>query len=351
MKDFFSLQASMQEGNGEEFQGEERNGYVEEIDIDGDGISDGIALYEDIDGDGVFDSITTMEDTDGDGLFDTITTMADTDGDGMTDFTMVQMDADGDGSIDGIYAAQAIDIDGDGIADKIITGIDTDGDSVFETTEIMDADELTIYENGMGIDTSAFSQDEMFSFGEYEQFNPSDTDMNQVIGNPVTDEQYWEYQGESGPCAIYAQVMAYEGLTGEEINIDEMIKVATEEGWYSGSGTCIEDMDKILNYLGAETELGYEGNMDDIRECLENGGRVVVAIDGNEVWTGDNDDIFTPNDPNHAVEIIGIDYSTVEPMVIINDSGVYDGHGIMVPESQFMDAWEDSGFAYVETYI
>ena len=53
---------------------------------------------------------------------------------------------------------------------------------------------------------------------------------------------------------------------------------------------------------------------------------------------------------NHAVEVIGIDYSSPEPMVIINDSGTMDGHAITVPASQFMDAWEDSGYYCVEAY-
>ncbi len=75
----------------------------------------------------------------------------------------------------------------------------------------------------------------------------------------------------------------------------------------------------------------------------------VVAVDGNEIWYG-NTETYAPNDPNHAVEVIGIDYSSPEPMVIINDSGTMDGHAITVPASQFMDAWEDSGYYYVEAY-
>ena len=108
-------------------------------------------------------------------------------------------------------------------------------------------------------------------------------------------------------------------------------------------------MDKILNYLGAETEKGFGGDMQDLHDCLEDGGRIVVAVDGNEIWYG-NTETYAPNDPNHAVEVIGIDYSGSEPMVIINDSGTMDGHAITVPASQFMDAWEDSGCYYVEAY-
>ena len=45
---------------------------------------------------------------------------------------------------------------------------------------------------------------------------------------------------------------------------------------------------------------------------------------------------------NHAVQVIGIDYSNPdEPMVILNDSGTPDGCGEMVPLDTFLDAWED----------
>ena len=144
--------------------------------------------------------------------------------------------------------------------------------------------------------------------------------------------------------------MAYEGMTGQDIDPEQMIDIATEQGWYDGTGTTLEDMDKVLNYLGAETEKGFDGNMEDLHNCLENGGRIVVAVDGNEIWYG-NTETYAPNDPNHAVEVIGIDYSSPEPMVIINDSGTMDGHAITVPASQFMDAWEDSGYYYVEAYV
>ncbi len=308
--------------------------YSEPLDIDGDGVYDGVAIYEDFNGDGIFDSATAWVDTNSDGIHD---------------FVSVYHDQNGDGVIDYSLTAADVDTDGDGIVDSVFLGEDTNGDTVFETTEIMDADEWEMFTSNMDGDYVPMDADGGFSAG-YEQFDPSQTNMDQVVGTPTADEHCWEYQGESGPCAIYAQVMAYEGMTGQDVDPQQMIDVATENGWYNGSGTSMEDMDKILNYLGAETETGMGGDIDDLQECLENGGRIVVAIDGNEIWYG-NTETFAPNDPNHAVEVIGIDYSGEEPMIIINDSGTIDGHAIMVPESQFMDAWEDSGRYYVEAYV
>lgn len=302
----------------------------------------------DLNGDGVTDTVHVYQDTDGNGTYDTVTTAVDFDGDGQVDFTAVGVDTDGDGIVDYNEAAMGIDWNGDGQVDAVLYGQDADGDMVMETSHLYTADEWADFAVPEVPETPAPDEGDGFSAG-YEQFDANDTNMDQVVGSPVSDEQYWEYQGESGPCAIYAQVMAYEGMTGQDVDPQEMINVAYENGWYSGSGTTMDDMDKILNYLGADTEKGYGGDLQDLEDCLSDGGRAVVAIDGNEIWYG-NTDTYAPNDPNHAVEVIGIDYSGEEPMVIINDSGTVDGHAIMVPASQFMDAWEDSNFYYVEAY-
>ena len=343
MKAFFDFGNEFEDGSQTYLSG--ANSMMQPIDYDGDGIPDAIATPVDIDGDGIPDGVATYEDVNGDGMFDSIMATVDTNGDGITDFTSVYMDQNFDGVMDYSAAAMELDINGDGIVDGVILAEDADGDSVFETTQIMDAEEWAWYSGYQ--DPMLEPSEEGFSAG-YEQFDPDSTNMDQVVGDPAGDAQCWDYQEENGPCAIYAQVMAYEAMTGQDIDPDEMIEVATEQGWYQ-DGTAITDMDKILNYLGAETEFGVNGDMEDLHECLEDGGRIVVAVDGNEIWEG-NQDVYAPNNPNHAVTVIGIDYSGEEPMVILNDSGTMDGHAIMVPESQFMNAWEDSGYSYVEAY-
>ena len=110
------------------------------------------------------------------------------------------------------YSATLMDVDtnGDGIADSVFFGEDANGDTVFETTQIMDAEEWAMFTGSP--DSGYVPVDEGGGFDAgYEQFNPAETDMSQVVGTPAADEQCWDYQGESGPCAIYAQVMAYEG--------------------------------------------------------------------------------------------------------------------------------------------
>ena len=126
----------------------------------------------------------------------------------------------------------------------------------------------------------------------------------------------------------------------------ELADLAEENGWFTEEGgTPVINMNKILDYYGVDNEMTFNNDIDDIRECLEAGGKVIVSIDADEIWYGevDGEGIYTPNDGvNHAVEVIGIDYSDPdEPMVILNDSGNPDGCGVMVPLDYFVDAWED----------
>ena len=302
------------------------------------------------DNDASFDDTLTF-DLNGDGLDDAAVVEVDIDGDGVTDAFYVGVDTDGDGVIDFGEGFAGVDADGDGVIDGIYHGVDSNGDGEVDSEEIYDADSWSTMFTDSDDDVPDVDDDEMPFMGGYEQFDPSDTNMDQVVGTPDEDAEDWEYQVEDGPCAIYAQCMAYENLTGEDVDIDAVIEAAEENGWYDPeTGTTIGDMDEVLNMLGAETEEGMGASLDDIRDCLEDDGRMVVAVDSNEIWCPSGSSEYLPNNPNHAVEVIGIDYSGEEPMVVINDSGTPDGHAIQVPASQFMDAWEDSGYSYVEAY-
>lgn len=299
-----------------------------EYDTDRDGIVDTIVDAIDYDQDGIIDSQTVYHDYNRDGIFDEVVKSYDSDGDGMFDTSITYQDFNGDGREDAIIKEQFIDQDGDGQVDTYIINTDLDGDNVFEAVEVYSIDaetgiiELVQFDgedagNGVYID-------------DLEQFDPEKADMSKVCGDPASAMEEWEFQGETGRCAIYSQKFVIEELTGQEIDIEELADLAEENGWFSEeSGTPLLNMNKILDYYGIQNEMSFHNDIDDIRECLESGGKVIVSIDADEIWFGESDDLFTPGDgPNHAVEVIGIDYSNPdEPMVILNDSGNPNGCG------------------------
>lgn len=326
------------------------DGVADAVDTDGDGAvdafdtnADGIIDALDTDGDGVADTL----DTNGDGIADTAVASYDTNGDGVADVAYQQVDTDGDGTFDYAAYVAGYDSDGDGVADSIYQQVDANGDGAFETEQIVGPDEWAPYDSGEELP----SPDEVEGTeAGYEQFDSSENDMSKVVGDPDTDGEAWAYQGNTQACAVYSQCAAFENITGQDVDVEQVIEHATEEGWYDPeTGTTLDNMDKVLEYLGADTEMGDGGSLDDLKDCLEDGGRIVVAVDADEIWSG-NPDAYLPNEPNHVIEVIGIDYSGEEPMVIINDSGTADGSAAKVPADVFMDAWEDSDFHYVEAY-
>lgn len=330
----------------------DENGIPEEVrvelDTDGDGQADEVQIFQDADQDGQMEGGTVFLDTDGDGNPDLISQMADTDGDGMMDQVVTYADTDGDGTADAVMQETFLDTDGDGTPDTYVVQVDADGDQEFEesqtfrfnpeTGEIAPLDQA---ENGVG-----YVQD-------LENFDPDEADPDKVVGDPEESMEQWEFQGNTGRCALYSQKFIIEELTGEEIDIEEMADMAEENNWFSEeNGTPLLHMNKMLDAYGIDNEMSFHNDEEDLRECLENGGKVIVSVDADEIWYGETDDMFAPVDgPNHAVQVIGIDYSDPEnPMVILNDSGSPDGCGEMVPLDVFMDAWEDGDCQMIVCY-
>ena len=281
-------------------------------------------------------------DTDNDGVIDTVLTAEQ--GEYGTEVSIVQ-DTDGDGEMnDRHLEALFADIDGDGIYSDQFTLIDENGDNRFdgfyhdvidEQGNILEHEELEVPEE----------INEMMTDYQVEQYDPANVDPEAVSGDPESAIEHWESQGDSQRCTIYSQKFVIEELTGVEMDVDQMAEFAEENGWFDEStGASLDDMNKLLDSYGIENELTYENDMNDLETAIENGDKVIVCIDADEIWYEDNDDVFTPFDnPNHAVEVIGIDKTDPEnPKVILNDSGHPNGAGEMVSFDSFKDAWDDS---------
>ena len=327
-------------------------------DTDGDGVFD--TLFHDTDGDGIADTALDLsdatqpkvlesemiaEDTDGDGINDTFTTIThiDTDNDGKEDAIVEErvVDSDHDGHPDEIVDIVSIDKDGDGIINHIVVETDQNGDRIFDTfMEFSDDDEdgswtlENSWENGV-LESEAYN-----NYGHYDPNNRSDG----IIGDPDGSVDSWHAQ-QGNTCAIVSQEGVLEDLFGRDFDEDELREIAEDNGWYAGNGTTFEDIGKLLEYYGANVERSSGNTYNDIREALAGGHPVIVAVDGDELWNGQDNDTFGPGmDANHAIQVTGLDESDPNNiMFIVNDSGVANGNSVMIPADVFMSAWEDSG--------
>ena len=308
------------------------------IDLDGDGIPD-VVVYQqlvDVDGDGIPDMMVTEQhiDTNGDGLFDTV----------RSDLTL---DVDNDGFADAHSVVIGRDTDGDGVVDWMQTAEDFNNDGIFENVqEYAGLEGMNLWDddNGGFLDGCAPA---------YETFDPDSADMDHIIGDPGDAMESWHWQETGSSCAVASQEFVLEQLTGREFDESALRELAEEQGWYSPEGgTPMDDVGSILEHMGLTVERSQGNSIQDLEKCLQNGGEVIVGVDSDEIWQGRDNDFFGPGmDADHAVQVIGLDYSNPgSPMVILNDPGTANGGGAMISLDVFMAAWEDSGCYMVEAY-
>ena len=269
----------------------------------------------------------------------------DLDGDGIADMRTMNIidDVDGDGVMERYYI-EMTDEDGDGYYDILQMATDYDADRHFELVEVYAIDyvneEFVLLDQ---IDISDENRNTLYF--EMENLNPENADNMELVGDPEESVEYWEFQGATNRCAVCSQMFVIEELTGSDLNLDEVAAFAVENGWFSEEyGTSLADCNKLLDAFGVENHMETNASIDEIEAALDNGQKVIVAVDADEYWMGESDELYMPADgANHAVEVIGIDRTDPEnPKVILNDSGIPNGKGIMVPMDVFLDAWEDS---------
>lgn len=305
----------------------------ESYDYDQDGRMDMTKLYVDNTGDGEFDQVTTTRLDTSDS--DVVMTMD------------TQIDQSGNHQADQGINMQFIDQTGNGEPDIVHLEL-TDGQG-----NVLEQQDMT-YEEFINMNQMNYSSACM---GENlaAQFNPDATDPDAVAGTPAEDMEHWEYQGQTGRCAIYAQKFAIEAITGREIPIEELVAVAEENGWFvpgENEGTVSLNMDKLVEYYGVENEMSFNNDIESLEEALNDGHKVIVSVDSGQIWKGEENDIFSPETTaDHAVEVIGIDRTDPEnPMVVLNDSGTPNGCGELVPLEVFENAWSAGDSQMIECW-
>ncbi len=348
---------------------------VSEIDVDGDGVSDGMVYAEDLDFDGKADVLYAQFDTDGDGDVDTesISFISYNEDGTVEEYFAVAQDLDNDGVMEDVQfgsneitaeEAEGIDIfgllsggaqyDADDTVDFDDIDVETEPEEsipedLYEEPGYEDVDDSDIILPTIPYDNT---DDNGTYAEELNNFDPADADQDGVMGDPEEALDFWEFQGNTYRCAVYSQKFVIEEYLDREVSIEELVEVATENEWFDENyGTPIAYMDKLLDYYGVPNEVSYDNTIEDLADSLNDGHRVIVSVDADEYWFGENDDdMYVPGDGvNHAIEVIGIDASDPDNVVVIvNDSGTPNGQGLEIPVETFMDAWEDGNCHMVE---
>lgn len=205
---------------------------------------------------------------------------------------------------------------------------------------------------------------EFFDETLMENYDPSQTDDQFVVGDPADDMSAWHEQSHTDSCAEVSQEFVLDELTGHDYTENELINDSEQHGWYTpGQGTSMNDVGNLIEEHGFDVEKSTGNSLNDLAEKLDQGDKVIVGVNGEEIWNNvsgsasQNESTSSSalsgvgqGQADHAVEVIGIDYSDKDnPMVILNDPGYPEGKGLEVPADDFVNAWNASDNFMVNT--
>ena len=161
----------------------------------------------------------------------------------------------------------------------------------------------------------------------------------------------WHMQEGDNSCAVCSQQFIINEFLDMDVSEQELCVIAEENGWFDpAEGTAPGDVGNLLEHFGIDTQTNYEGTIQDIKSTLDQGGRVIVAVDSMALWV-DGFGNYPIYGADHAIEVIGIDDADpLDVKVIVNDSGIEGGCGRTISYLEFMEAWLPSGGFMVSAF-
>ena len=187
----------------------------------------------------------------------------------------------------------------------------------------------------------------------FDAYDPSRSNPDALAGDPSDALNCWHWQETNSSCAVASQEFVLEQLLDREFTEAELRDLAQSNGWYDEGGTPLNCVGNLLELMGLDVEKTSGNTATDLENSLAEGDKIIVAVDSDELWFGDDDDAFEPGlDSNHALQVVAIDRTYPDnPMVIVNDSGCANGECAMIPMDLFMEAWEDSNYFMVQANV
>lgn len=109
--------------------------------------------------------------------------------------------------------------------------------------------------------------------------------MENYIGDPDSQNQFWEYQVYGDTCAIAAQTSILNQYLDHPVSLDEALYVSYANDWYvPGGGTSPEDVGNLLNAYGIPTHSVAHGTVEQLAAELQQGHSIVVGVNSGQLW-------------------------------------------------------------------
>jgi hypothetical protein len=179
----------------------------------------------------------------------------------------------------------------------------------------------------------------------HHNFDPNNP-QGYVIGNPGYEMQFWHKQSFND-CDIVAQQMGLESLTAKHFSESALLQEAIHDGSHLSTGGASDNyIGHLYETHGFPIERHHDGTLNELKNKLSDGQKIIVAVNSDILWANESAiPEFNHLSANHTVEVIGIVYPNDEngqPEVVLNDPGIDNGKGVMIPLEQFEKSWATS---------
>jgi hypothetical protein len=153
-----------------------------------------------------------------------------------------------------------------------------------------------------------------------------------VIGNPGYDMQFWHKQSFND-CDVVAQQMGLESLTTRHFSKSALLHEAIHDGSHLATGgTPADYIGHLYETHGFPIERHHDATVDELKEKLAEGQKVVVAVNSEILWANESQvPEWSSSLANHSVEVIAMVYpnNDIEHLkIILNDPGIDNGQGL-----------------------
>jgi hypothetical protein len=194
---------------------------------------------------------------------------------------------------------------------------------------------------------------EIPQFGMPDLRAPLDAPADPLHGDPVAELEWAQVQSENGYCVPVSVAMVVSELTGTLHGELELVNRALELGVLYGEpgnwlGMTAEGAVALIRSYGLDAEVEY-GSVDTLRDFLDEGRDIILMVDADEIWYGDDDANPADVGMDHALVITAIDDAT--GIVYLNDPGQPEGPGFELSVTALNDAWADGGHQLVVTEV
>lgn len=129
--------------------------------------------------------------------------------------------------------------------------------------------------------------------------------------------------------------------SGIDCDIEELLEIAKENHWILRAGTPLNCIGNLIKHMGLKVIRKYKVSVEEVKEALEKGYSIIVAVDCDKLYPERPDE---EDATNHAIVVTGI---TDDNVTIFDPENVTE---VNIDLPLFMSAWRESRF-YMVTVI